>query len=158
MLHSDVRNWLHVIWATFDRKIILNKEIRVKLFEHYINISNEMKIPIEKHNIQAEHVHMLLNLPADKTISDTVKRFKGESSRWINENNLLGTSFKWQRGYGAFSVSASQFEIVKTYIENQNEHHRKITFTEEYNEWRVKYGIPILQNSQIVEEDEEEYL
>ena len=69
----------------------------------------------------------------------------------------MGTSFRWQRGYGAFSVSASQFEIVKRYIENQDEHHRKKTFTEEYNEWMIKYGIPIIKNSQMVEEDEEDY-
>ena len=73
---------------------------------------------------------------------DKVARiFKGESSFWVNENKLTPFKFKWQRGYGAFSVSASQLETVINYIAKQDEHHKIKTFTEEYNDWQKKYGI-----------------
>jgi len=69
------------------------------------------------------------------------KSLKGESSYWINENNIIPSKFKWQRGYGAFFVSASQLEKVKNYIAAQEEHHRVKTFTKEYNDWKNKYGL-----------------
>ena len=97
-------------------------------------------------NIQPDHVHMLLSLPSDKTIAKIAKDLKGESSNWINENKFIPGKFRWQRGYGAFSVSVSQLEIVKQYINNQDKHHRKKSFQEEYDEWCVKYGIEINKN------------
>ena len=66
---------------------------------------------------------------------------KGESAHWINKNKLVKNHFGWQRGYGAYSVSASQLKSVKAYIQNQTEHHKHKTFTEEYEEWKKTYGI-----------------
>jgi len=121
-----------------------------------IDLAKELSIHSERLNIQPEHVHILIILPADKTLAEIVKRFKGESSRWINENNLIQGRFRWQRGYGGFSVSASQLDKVKKYIENQDEHHRTKTFTEEYNEWLKQYKIEQTETAEAVGEDDEE--
>ena len=91
-----------------------------------------MNIVFEKINIQPEHIHILLGLPANKSIAQVAKELKGESSNRINDNNIIAGKFRWQRRYGAFSVSASQLEAMKRYIKNQNEHHRKKSFKEEY--------------------------
>lgn len=132
-----------MIWGTHDHERILNKKTRVDLFHHLISVSCENGINIEKHNVQPEHVHILFSLSTDKNISQIAKSLKGESSRWINENNYINGKFRWQRGYGAFSVSASLLENVKNYIDNQDIHHKRKSFLEEYKEWAIKYGIHI---------------
>ncbi len=141
-IHSYVKIWVHLVWGTHNHEKIISKELHEKLFNHFIKKSEKEKIHIEKLYIRPEHVHMLVELPSIKTIEQIVRLFKGESSYWIHENNLTKTKFKWQRGYGAFSVSASQLEKVKKYIANQDEHHKVKSFTEEYNEWLKKYGFP----------------
>jgi putative transposase len=80
-------------------------------------------------------------LPTNVALADYMQKLKGESSHWINQNKLLGCHFNWGRGFGAYSVSASLLNTIKKYIENQKEHHVKSTFTQEYEEWKKKYGI-----------------
>jgi len=92
-------------------------------------------------NIQPEHVHILHNLPSDKTMAEIAQSLKGECSKWINDNDFLKGKFRWQRGYGAYSVSASQVEVVEKYIKNQDEHHKRKSFQEEYKEWAIQYGV-----------------
>ncbi len=140
MQHSFVKNWIHLIWTTKNRERNLHVDLRVALFNHLVEKAKELKILIEKINVQPEHIHLLFNLPADKKLKDMVKQLKGESSCWINENGLIQGRFQWQRGYGAFSVSASQIETVKNYIHNQDEHHSRRTITEEYDMFIKKYG------------------
>jgi putative transposase len=140
-IHSKVRIYVHLIWGTYKHEQILNRELRLKIFQHLVERANELKIVINKMNIQPEHVHIGLELPAAQSIADVAKNLKGESSSWINDNDFLRGKFRWQRGYGAFSVSASQLEKVKGYIENQDEHHKRKTFQEEYKEWAKKYGV-----------------
>ena len=79
-------------------------------------------------------------MPANVCLSDFTKMIKGASSHWMNEQNLIQEKFSWQRGYGAFSVSASQLDAVKKYIRNQDEHDKRKTFEEEYQEWKKNYG------------------
>ena len=140
-IHSHVKIWVHLIWGTYNHEKIINKELGKEIFNHLIEKANGENIHIEKLHIRPEHVHILFELPSARSMEDIAKLFKGESSHWINDNNLILNKFKWQRGYGAFSVSASQLEKVKKYIENQDGHHRKISYTEEYEEWQKVYGI-----------------
>lgn len=140
-MHSYIRIWVHIVWSTYKRERILHKELRPKLFRHLVDYANELSITTERMNIQPEHVHSLIALPTDKTLASIVKRLKGESTRWINQQRLIGGKFRWQRGYGAFSVSASQLKVVKHYIESQDNHHKRRTFHDEYEEWIRKYGI-----------------
>ncbi len=146
MLHSHVKVWVHVVWTTHDRERVLNIELRKKLFCHLVSHAKEEGIQTERINVQPEHVHCLLALPSDKTLATVVKGLKGESSRWINEQGFLPGSFRWQRGYGAFSVSASQLDRVKVYIEHQDVHHKRQTFGEEYEAWVKRYGMEMGKN------------
>jgi len=88
-----------------------------------------------------DHVHALIDLPTTKSIEEMVQLFKGNSSHWINENRLLRGKFAWGRGYGAFSVSQSDVSRVAAYIANQETHHRKQSFQDEYQLFVKKYGL-----------------
>ena len=87
------------------------------------------------------HVHLLVALSSTITLADLMHDVKGGSSRLMTEQSLPGEGFKWQEGYGAFSVSASQIGTVKSYIENQEDHHRKKTFQDEFLEILEKHGV-----------------
>jgi len=140
MLHTHSRIWIHLIWATKYRERILHKDISKGLFEFLISKAKEVNIPFESLNIELEHIHGLIDLPTDKTVADFMKSIKGSSSHMLNQQ-FFKTNFAWQRGYGAYSVSASQLIVVKNYIANQQEHHNIKTFTEEYDAWVKEYGI-----------------
>jgi REP element-mobilizing transposase RayT len=79
-----------------------------------------------------DHIHMLIGLRPLQSLSSLVQNIKNESSKWINTNQLCDTKFQWQEGFGAFSYSKSQINTVINYIQNQEQHHLKKTFLEEY--------------------------
>ena len=140
-LHSHVRIYVHLVFGTHKREHHLNKNVRRQLFSHLLQRAEEIKLPVVKMNIQPEHVHILFILPSDRTMAQIAKDLKGESSRWINQNQWLPAKFYWQRGYGAFSVSQSQLNRVKYYIQNQDAHHTRKTYAQEYEAWARKYGV-----------------
>jgi len=141
--HSYIANWLHIIWSTKDRDRCLFKASAVKIRQHLLEKAEENNAPIETINIQPEHVHILMNLPATKSLDSMVHQLKGESSHWINDEKIVVGHFHWQKGYGAFSLGVSILEQVKEYIKNQEEHHRRKTFREEYLEFLEKYGFEV---------------
>ena len=140
MQHTHTFLWIHIIWATKNRDRIFTPENGSKLFDHFLEKGKELKCPFEKLNIQPEHVHGLINLPTTLALKDFMSKIKGSSSYWLN-NEVFNFKFSWQRGYGAYSVSASQLEKVKNYIANQSNHHKRLTFSEEYEQWKKEYGI-----------------
>lgn len=79
-----------------------------------------------------DHIHVLFGMRPAQSLSDLMRDIKGDSSLWINENKIVAGKFTWQEGYGAFSYSKSQIPAVATYIENQELHHKKKAFIEEY--------------------------
>lgn len=83
-------------------------------------------------NGMPDHVHVLVGMRPTQSVSDLLKDIKANSSKWINEKRLTKQKFEWQEGYGAFAYSKSQIKNVIAYIENQEEHHKKKTFKEEY--------------------------
>lgn len=141
MKHSHTKIWIHLIWATKKREKVLFKESGKIIYEYLQTKATENKISFERLNIQPAHVHGLIDLPTDICLSDFIGKVKGSSSHWINQQKLFNKHFSWQRGFGAYSVSASQIERVKSYIQNQSEHHRIKSFDEEYDEWKKQYGI-----------------
>ena len=88
-----------------------------------------------------DHVHILIGIRPSQSISDLLQDTKGSSSKWINEKKFIKTKFEWQEGYGTFSYSKSQIKAVTEYIENQELHHKKKTFREEYLEMLQKFEI-----------------
>jgi REP element-mobilizing transposase RayT len=139
--HSHIKVYIHMIWGTYKREPILTRDFRLQLFDHFIERFTELNLTVEKMCIQPEHLHLLLQLPSDRALADIAKNLKGESSHWINNQNFFRGKFRWQRGYGAYSVSESLVDTVMQYIENQEEHHKRRTFAEEYKEWAIKYGV-----------------
>lgn len=143
MLHSYTKLYVHLIWGTKNRFNYFNKEIRDIVKDHILKYAKVNNIEVLSINIQSDHLHLLISLRSDQKVDDIVKRLKGESSHWINSENIIKPKFSWQRGYGAFSISSSHLEAVKNYIKNQDEHHKKVSFIDEYEKILTKYGYSI---------------
>jgi putative transposase len=140
-LHSYTRCWLHIVWATLERRPLLPKPAAAKLSSQLHKYANEKGIYMKINFVNADHAHVLIDLPASKAIDDVVQLLKGGSSHWVNENNLIPGKFGWQRGYGAFSVSHSGLDDVSSYIATQDEHHKKKSFSEELKQFVERYGL-----------------
>ena len=143
MLHSYTKLYVHLIWGTKNRFNYFNKDIRDLVKDHILKYAKENNIEVLSINIQSDHLHLLISLRSDQKVDDIVKRLKGESSHWINSENIIKPKFSWQRGYGAFSISSSHLDAVKNYIKNQDEHHKKVSFIDEYKKILTKYGYSI---------------
>ena len=139
--HSYSRCWLHLIWTTLDREPMLTRPAAAKASRYLTQYAAEKSIYMRTNYCNPEHVHALIDLPTSKSIEEVVKLLKGGSSHWINENRLLRGRFSWGRGYGAFSVSHSLIDQVAAYVANQEGHHRKKTFSQEFEVFVKKYGL-----------------
>jgi REP element-mobilizing transposase RayT len=139
--HFYSRCWLHLIWTTLDREPMLVKPAAIKASRFLTGYAVEKEIYMKINFFNPEHVHTLIDLPTGKSIEEVVQLFKGSSSHWINENRLLRGRFSWGRGYGAFSVSHSHVSEVAAYIAQQEEHHRKKSFDQEFQLFVKKYGL-----------------
>lgn len=127
------RIWIHLIWSTKNREKIIDKELKSLLIKHIKDNSENKGIFIDSVNCVSDHIHLLISLGREQTISKTVMLIKGESSNWINKNNFIKGKFEWQDEYIAISVSESIIDKVRNYIYNQEEHHRIKSFSEEFN-------------------------
>ena len=138
---AQVRIWIHAVWGTKNREPLMsNKNKRIDLFKHIKAYAKEKKIYLDFINGEADHVHCLISMACDQNIAQIMKLLKGESSSWASKQNLFGVEFDWADDYYAVSVSQSGVETVRSYIKNQEEHHRKKTFKEECEQFMVKYG------------------
>ena len=139
--------WIHTIWSTKNRYPFLHKSIRPQIFAHIRENVERKGIHLDFINGYNEHVHALISLNAEQNIAQVAKLLKGESSNWINKQKLTSTHFNWQDEYIAVSISFSAVNKVRDYIKNQEEHHRKMTFKEEYDLFIKKYGFQVILNS-----------
>ncbi len=135
-----VKVWLHFVWSTKGRHPYLNDEIRNRIFEHIRQNAREKGIHIDFINGYIEHVHCLISLGTDQTLEKLMHLIKGESSFWINKNKLTKMRFEWQDEYFVVSVNESSLESVRKYIANQNEHHKKISFDDEFENFLRRAG------------------
>ena len=103
----------------------------------------DMQCTVRIINGMPDHVHILFLRNPKLAITDVVKQVKGNTSHWINQENLIPEKFGWQTGYGIFSVSESQLDRVYHYIRNQKEHHRAKPFADEYDEFVLAHGLTI---------------
>jgi len=140
MPHSYNKIWLHAIYATKERKPLINLDIEQAIYNHIREQLIEIGCPVRIINGMPEHIHLLFLLNPQKPVSDVLKQVKGNTSHWINEQNLIAEKFAWQSGYAAYSVSESQLEKVCNYFLNQKQHHKKKTFAQEYEEFIKLHG------------------
>jgi putative transposase len=136
---------VHLIFSTKNREKIITKELKTKLLAHIKENSITKNIFIICLNCVNDHIHILISLGNDQTISKVAQLIKGESSFWINKNKLTSKKFEWQDDYIAVSVSESILDKVVAYINNQEEHHKRKTFADEYEEFVKKYGFDIIK-------------
>lgn len=129
MSHTYATVHIHVIFSTKERKRLIPKEIQSQLWSYMAGICRNQKITAIAINGTENHVHALFHLPTTMTLAKAVNLLKTNSSRWMSEQ---GKKFAWQDGYGAFSVSESNTQAVINYIRDQEKHHRRISFEEEY--------------------------
>jgi len=116
------------------------REIRQTIFNHIRENAKEKGIYIDFINGYTDHVHGLVSLGIDQSMSKIMQLLKGESSFWINRNGICEERFEWQDEYFAISVSESIVDRVRNYIKRQEEHHLKKTYAQEYYEMIEKYG------------------
>ena len=135
-----IKIWAHLVWTTKDREPLLTTDIRKQVFDHLLKNAIDKSIYIDFINGYFEHVHCLISLGSGQNIDKIVMLLKGESSYWINKNELIREKFEWQDEYFAISVSESAVNRVRDYIKNQEEHHRKKSFRQEYDVFMRKYG------------------
>lgn len=140
-VHSYTRIWIHATWATLNRAPVLTRSAAAKVSDFLHEYAGSKSIVLKCNYVNADHVHVLFDLPTSQTIEQVMKLLKGASSYWINKNDLVRGKFFWGRGYGAFSVSQSAVPAVEKYIANQEEHHRKKSFQEEFKMLSKAYGL-----------------
>ncbi|MBU4445776.1 MAG: IS200/IS605 family transposase [Candidatus Marinimicrobia bacterium] len=141
MSHTYYKIWLHAIWATHKREKLIHPSIRSQIFDHIRGYCSENEVFIRIINGISDHVHILMSLPPKLAPATAINLIKGESSNWINKENLLKVKFSWQEGYSIFSVSESHVLKVVKYIKGQEKHHRKMTFEEEIEKFLKAYNI-----------------
>ena len=130
-----VKNWLHCVWGTKDRVSILLPERRLEIMKHILSNAVAKGIYIDFINGYSDHLHCLLLLKYDQSLSKVMQLIKGESSWWINKNKISKLRFEWADEYYGASVSQSHIDRVREYIKNQEEHHRHKTWEEECEEF-----------------------
>ena len=135
-----VKVWIHLVWSTKNRQPFLKDEIRPTVFQHMRDNAKKKDIFLDFFNGYREHVHALVSLGTEQTISNIVKLMKGESSHWINQNNLIDLKFEWQHEYFAVSVCESLLDKTRDYIRNQEAHHSRKGFDDEFELMLKKYG------------------
>lgn len=133
---------IHCVFAVKGRENFITKTFRDDLHRYISGILKKKGSYPLAVNGWMDHVHAFFELPVTMAVSDQMRMVKASSSKWINENNFLKGKFSWQDGYGAFSYSKSQRNSVIEYIINQETHHKKISFREEYLDLLRKFDIP----------------
>ena len=132
--------WIHLIWTTKERRKLIVGDIKRKLYEHIRENAKEKDIYIDHINGSDDHVHLLISLKPNQSLSNVVQLVKGESSHWVNKSEFSKIRFEWQDEYIALSVSESLVTTVRKYLQNQESHHKKKSFKEEYDLFIRKYG------------------
>jgi putative transposase len=142
MPQSLAQIYLHIVFSTKNRQpFLLDQTIRDEMHQYLGGACNNLDSPVLRVGGVADHVHILCRLGKTIAVADLVKELKRESSKWIKTKSPTMADFYWQSGYGAFSVSPGHVEALRTYIANQEEHHRKASFQEEFRRLLTKYGL-----------------
>jgi REP element-mobilizing transposase RayT len=140
MAQSLFINYFHLIYSVKDRQALINPEWEESLYQHMGGILKNLDCTPYRTNGHWDHVHSLFSLSKRKDMQLVVREVKRLSSRWIRETQQIG-NFAWQRGYACFSVSPKDFHSAKQYIDNQKEHHQKLTFQQEVEKFMAGYNI-----------------
>jgi REP element-mobilizing transposase RayT len=122
----------HIIFSTKNRHPLIHPDIEIRLHGYIRAICRDLESPLLQIGGMADHIHMLVNLSRKYALSKFVNEIKSHSSKWVKTIDGDFRDFAWQAGYGAFSVGQLEYQKVIDYISNQKEHHKELSFQEEY--------------------------
>jgi REP element-mobilizing transposase RayT len=132
---------IHLVYSTKNRESFIHEPIQPDLYAYLGTVFKSLKSPAIVIGGTSDHIHCLFNLSRTISIAEVAEGTKTDSSQWIKKKDRSLRSFSWQKGYGAFSVSQSNVEKVKKYIQNQKEHHANYSFQDEFRSLLRKYKV-----------------
>ena len=141
MPHSHICCLVHVVFATAERRSTIAEDVQERLHGYLGGIARENGISALAVGGATDHVHLLLSLPRTVSVAKAVQLLKSGSSKWLHESFPKLKTFAWQEGYGAFSIGVSQRVATVKYIEGQAEHHKRISFEDEFKKFLAAHGI-----------------
>jgi REP element-mobilizing transposase RayT len=141
MANTYTQIHIHVVFAVKFRKALIQHEWKDELYKYITGTIQSEGHKLLAVNGMTDHIHILFGQRPNQSLSDLMSRIKGHSSKWINEKGFTHEKFQWQEGYGAFSYEKTTVPRVIAYILNQDEHHRKQTFLEEYLDFLKTFEI-----------------
>jgi putative transposase len=141
MANSYTQIHIQFVFAVKYRAALIESEWKERLHQYITGIFQENKHKILQINSMPDHIHIFIGMRPHQSISSLIQNVKTESSKWIKAQNLSPVPFAWQEGYGAFSYAKSQVPDVIRYIKNQEEHHSKHTFLDEYRKFLTAFEI-----------------
>lgn len=141
MANTYTQLYFHIVFAVKGRRNHISKQWKDELYKYITGIVLNKNQKLMIINGMPNHLHILIGTKPNCNLSDLVRDIKANSSKWINEKQFVNGKFEWQTGFGAFTVSQSGINNVIAYIKNQEEHHKKKTFKEEYIEFLNAYKI-----------------
>jgi REP element-mobilizing transposase RayT len=141
MAQTVTRLLVHVIFSTKNRANLIKPDIETELFAYIGGVCRNADSPLLSAGGTANHVHLLTSLSKTRALSDLVMDIKKDSSLWIKSKGITFADFYWQEGYGGFTIGESQVDDLKRYIGRQKEHHRAISFEDEFIAFLKKYNV-----------------
>ena len=141
MANTYTQIHIQCVIAVRYRQSLIQKEWKERLHKYITGIIQNYGHKMLAINSMPDHLHIFFGFRPNQSLADLMRIVKGESSEWINNQQFNGSVFRWQEGYGAFSYSRSQVQTVTNYILNQEEHHKKRTFSGEYEEFLKHFEI-----------------
>jgi REP element-mobilizing transposase RayT len=141
MANTYTQIHIQAVFAVKHRDSVIQDEWKGELYRYINGIIENHNHKVIAINGMPDHVHIFFGMRPTQSLSDLLQDIKGNSSKWINDRKFIKGKFEWQSGYGAFSYSRSQVPDVVSYIQNQEIHHQKKTFLQEYKDFLKKFAI-----------------
>ncbi len=142
MADTYTQLYIHIVFAVKGRQRLIPKQHKETLHQYITGIIRNKKQTVIRINSMPDHIHILVGLTPDIALSDLVRDIKANSSKYINKKGWCVGRFEWQTGFAAFSYSESQLDTVVNYIKNQEAHHARMTFREEYLAFLKRFNVP----------------
>lgn len=142
MANTYTQIHIQAVFTMQNRSCVIRPNWEDDLYKYITSIIQNNGHKVLSINGMPDHVHVLFGMRPNQSISSLLQDVKGSSSKWINQNRFVPGKFSWQEGFGAFSYSKREISHVVEYIQNQKEHHRIKTFTEEYLEFLEEFDVP----------------
>src|SRR2546428_11072619 len=142
MANTFSQIYIQTVFAVSERQSLIKPEFKKDLYKYITGIVRNQGQKLISINGMPDHVHILIGLRPAMALADLVREVKADSTNFINGNKWVHGRFSWQEGYGAFSYGHSQLDTIIRYIQNQEQHHRRRSFKDEYLAWLKKFEIP----------------